>query len=118
MILLAAALIAGGLYLYANNAGSSLSAIPGGKERPAFDGSQPPTDDKPGRPVRGGEHGALGQGEGRAGGEDGFSLAGWSGVLMQAGKVGLITLVVVALQAVIQWIRRRQHPAGERVAPV
>lgn len=118
MILLAAALIAGGLYLYANSAGVNSNTMPGGRERPAFDASQPPTADSAGRPMRGGEHGVMGRGEEHLGGEDGFSLAGWSGVLMQAGKVGLITLAVVALQTIIKWLRRRQHPVAEQAEAV
>ena len=96
LILAVSGLIAGGLYLYANSTGSDLGSMPGGEERPAFDrGQLPPTGDQ-GRPIQGGPEGT----------EGGISFNGWAGVLGQAGKVVLITIVVVGIRAATRRIQR------------
>jgi hypothetical protein len=104
LILAVAGLIAGGLYGYVNSSGASLGAT-AGEGRHIERGGTPPEVGE-GRPARGGGERAGGH-DGLGGEASGFSLFGLSGVLTQAGKVGLITLVIVAAQAVVKWIRRR-----------
>lgn len=154
IILMAAGLTAGGIYLFAENAGAGLlqtANMPSGRGTPGGDGTRaggkgmPPGSDitqgeRPARPgseesaegdefTGGGrsarpdmdelaEDGApsgasLPRGEGGRHDQGGFSLQGLGGVALQAGKIAIITALVVIVQAIVNLIRRRrQQPAS------
>jgi hypothetical protein len=107
MILLVASLVAGGVYWYAVRAGSDVSAVPGEGEGHSFGQLEQGAFSETERPMRGNGLGG-GQGWRRAGerGEEGFSMDGWESVLEQAGKIGLITLSVLGIQAIVRRIQR------------
>ena len=100
MILLAAGLIVGGLFLYANNAGSGQAGIPGGGERPQMVSSA----------SAGTEVAANSENSERHGGAEGGG--GLASLLGQLLKIGVITGIVVSIQALIRKIQRR-HPSAE-----
>jgi hypothetical protein len=107
LILLAAGLVAGGIYLLTVNgiislggANASHSPENGGGFARGGALSQPP---------------GGGQLHDRGGleGQSGFSLSGLSGVAVQAGKIALLTLLVVVVKAITQIFKRcRPHHAG------
>ncbi len=108
MILAAAGIVIGLLFVYSNANASSLTAgdnhsLPAGagNSRPAK-GPKPATAD-----------GFAGR-DGLGGGEGGFSWFSASGLFTQAGKVGLITLMVVGIQQVFKLLRRmRRRPDAQ-----
>jgi hypothetical protein len=116
IILLVSGLVAGGIYLFVQNGGMSLNdggvGLSEGFGRGLGNG--------PGFTPGSAPIGAKGfpQGGGFGGGHDepgGFSLAGFSGVLMQLVKVAAITVFVVIVQAVIRQfkrIRKTTRPAA------
>ncbi len=127
MILLAAGFIAGGLYLYATNYTSNLSDFPGGREgftSSQFDVpmneelSEPLSEDKSltnwGGGPGGSDEGDLIEGsftkDSMERGREGGSLRSWLGVLSQAGKIVLITIIVAVIRAIVKAIRSRHHP--------
>lgn len=110
IILLVAGLVAGGIYLFVQNGGVSL--LGAGAGRDSGRGFSP--DQSPGtlagaafaagqRPASF-DHGPEGQA--------GFSLAGLAGVAMQAGKIAVITALVVAVQSLARLFRRRRRVAS------
>ena len=116
MILAAAGLVTGGLFLYVNNTGASQGILAEGGRRQGFEQPRIAPEGGAGRPMRGGMlEGFAGPGghggfEGRGDAFGGGSILGLAGVLAQAGKIGLVTVLVVGIQAVIKGIqgRRRQ----------
>lgn len=113
VILLFAGAIAGGLYLYAASAGPDAGSQSSDAARHSFGQSESSAADPLGRQYRGGGSGGLGAGRGRDAVDGDFSIEGLNGILGQAGKVALITLVVVGLQAITRRIRRgRRRPSG------
>jgi len=117
ILLLAAALVAGGIYLFAENGGISGLSIGGLSAEAGRDGfSAGEMGERPeGRRSDGGQLPPQGDRIRRQGGHDsemGFSLAGLGGVGLQLGKVALITGVVVAIQAFGRWFKRRRKSDG------
>ncbi len=96
MILLVAALVCGALYLYVSASGSTLGGLRGDGERPAFNQSASPTG------AQRAEFGGRDRGEGGA--------SGFGGLLGQALKVALVTLVVVGIQKLARRLRGRPRP--------
>ena len=120
IILLAAGLLAGGVYLLVEQFGFGLpgtgrlaGATPEGAHGRGLgrglgrgrqsageqDATRERTEDGQGDLLRGEHEGETGLS---------FPLSGLGGVLVQAGKVALITLGVVALQAAWRWLGRRK----------
>ncbi len=117
IILLVTGLVAGGIYLFVQNGGMSLigggtgqlEGFEGGPgNRPSFSQGSAPSGTQ-GFPQGGGSRGDRG-------GEDSFSLAGVSGVLMQLAKVAIITAIVVGVQWVIRMFRRVRKTASPAAA--
>lgn len=122
IILLAAGLVAGGVYLLVERVGLGLPGtgrlaegtlegghgrglgrgLGRGKAAEEQDATRERNEDGQGDLLRGEHEGETGLS---------FPLSGLGGVLAQAGKVALITLVVVAAQAAWRWFRRRRKGA-------
>ena len=116
IILLVTGLVAGGIYLLVEKTGVVL----GGSER-LFDersgdfaqGHRFSEGTRPERPEGlAFEKGEFERRDGDHEGENGFSWMGLGGVVMQAGKIALITAVVVAFQALFRLFKRRSRPAA------
>jgi hypothetical protein len=102
VILLAAGLVCGGLFLVANTAGANLNNFSGGLGRAHFDGALT-NGSRPAPP-----DGAFQPG-GRGGEQAGGSLLGLAGVAGILGKVAVITAAVVLLQGVSgRFFRKRR----------
>ncbi len=111
IILLVAGLIAGGLYLFANNGGMSLVGA-GGQQDGFSHGSTnaagltqvntkvQTASGQPGQDVFRGGDGSHDQ--------NGFSLLGLGGVFLQAAKIAVITALVVALKAAWQLLKHHK----------
>jgi hypothetical protein len=114
VILLVSGIVAGGIYLFAQNGGMNILSAVGGNTRFARGGrngfGQPPGGDR--QPPNGDFYQQRPFGDGGRDGFSGFSLASLSGVLMQAGKVALITVAVILIQFLVRLIRRRRKPAS------
>jgi len=117
VILLAVGLVAGALYLSAENGWLNFidgrSALQGTSallEKGSPDTQRELSGLPHGRPSGDGRAPFEGRGEHMEGGQ-GFSLSGLGGVAMQFGKIAVITAVVAAIQAVIRMFRRRRHTA-------
>lgn len=113
-ILAVSAVVCGGLVLLSQSSSASALIAPAGGRGAMEQGRMPPPGgDGAFRPERGfgPGHGMEG-GRGEMGheGSDGFSMAGLSGVGMQAAKVAGITVVIVLAQAGIGWITRKRKP--------
>jgi hypothetical protein len=113
VILIVSGLVAGGIFMFANNGGMNIlnsvgqavGLSQGERHRDGFNRTGvPPQGDRAefaqGRPPR----------EGGPDGQTGFSLAGLSGVAVQAGKVALITVIVVVIQSTVSLIHRLRKP--------
>lgn len=118
MILMAAGIVAGGLYLYASNTNSGMSNFPGERggstsdqvEAPSLTNPEVPSTGRGGGPggLHGGgfEEGGFLEG-GMERGREGGSLLSWLGVLTQAGKIAVITIVIAVIQIIVKTIRRK-----------
>jgi hypothetical protein len=101
IILLVAALVAGGVYLFAVNGGMSLLGGVGQASHGIANGSGLP---------RAGTFAPLAGGGRFDHDQNGFSLAGLGGVAVQAGKVAALTTLVLAIKGILQaFKRRRKH---------
>ncbi len=107
IILLVAGLVAGGIYLFVQNGEASLLGAGAGRAiGRGFPAGQAPGTlagaiFTAGQRLDGFERGPEGQ--------MGFSLAGLAGVVMQAGKVAVITALVVAGQSLGRLFRHHRH---------
>jgi hypothetical protein len=111
IILMVTGLVAGGIYLWAENGSAGLlggDSLPGGAD--FADGARPARPD-----------GAdFGRREGGREGGMGFSLAGLAGVAVQLGKIAAITTAVLVVRALARLVGRRPRPdsASEGVIQV
>ncbi len=118
LILLVVALVSGAFILLAEKAGASLAALPGeGQHLRDSQGMGL------GRQLRGRSENTLPQGSAPLGGERDRDRqhettlgADWNGILMQLGKVAVITLLVVAAQWLVGFIRRRIRASRKTAA--
>lgn len=107
IILAVAGLVAGGIYLLAQNGGMSWLGI-GGTHEGLLNGAGAAAGQLPARP----DGGAFVKGQHFEGGRDGgagFSLMGLTGLAMQLGKVAVITAAVVVFQTVMRLFKRRRN---------
>lgn len=104
IILLVAGLVAGGIYLFTQNGGMSLigAAQDDGFSQQRGLHAQPADGESSQRqhPTRGRE------------GQMGFSLLGLSGVVVQAGKIAVITALVMLVKIVGSMFGHRRKPAS------
>lgn len=105
MILLAAGIVAGGLYIYAASADSNQGNMDVRSGSITEGQGLPAGGDYTGKQFEGGGPGEGDMGRGHEGGESG-SLHGGLGILTQIGKIAIITIVICGVQGLIKLFRR------------